>query len=104
LPGSNVPSAEQRLTPPAIVAQPTFQPERALRRRLPKIPRNQIAPSPFAVGLPQFAELVGQLDGERVCLHANSQHGPITITTAGDDHILTLLMPMRWNFQKAAAA
>jgi hypothetical protein len=57
-----------------------------------------------ALALDQLVELVDGLQGERLRLDFNGTGAPVMVVNPDDDSVLTLQMPIYWNFETAAAA
>jgi DNA polymerase-3 subunit beta len=57
-----------------------------------------------AVALDQLAELVDELQGEKLQFDFNGANAPVMVVNPDDDSVLALQMPIYWNFETAAAA
>ena len=57
-----------------------------------------------ALALDQLAELVDELQGEKLRFHFNGADAPVMVVNQDDDSVLALQMPIHWNFETAAAA
>ena len=57
-----------------------------------------------AVQILHLAEIVAEIEGERIHIDANGNGGPVLVTDPDDPDVLMLQMPCAWPFENATAA
>jgi DNA polymerase III sliding clamp (beta) subunit (PCNA family) len=51
-----------------------------------------------------LAEIVAEIEGERIHIDTNGNGGPVLVTDPDDPDVLMLQMPCAWPFENATAA
>jgi DNA polymerase-3 subunit beta len=57
-----------------------------------------------AVQILHLAEIVAEIEGERIHIDANGNGGPVLVTDPDDPDVLMLQMPCAWRFENATGA
>ena len=57
-----------------------------------------------AVQILHLAEIVAEIEGERIHIDTNGNGGPVLVTDPDDPDVLMLQMPCAWPFENATAA